>query len=52
MQKEHTVMKMNWARSSLAAKDIVHFALVDARGPTVASSDIKKQFNGERLVLL
>jgi hypothetical protein len=36
----------------MAAKGIVHFALVDERGPTVASSDTKKQFNGERLVLL
>lgn len=36
----------------MGVKDIVQFALVDARGPIVASSDTKKQFSGERVVLL
>ncbi|HJR85739.1 MAG TPA: hypothetical protein VJ772_10290 [Nitrososphaeraceae archaeon] len=34
--------------SQTAAREIVHFALVDAAGPT----DSKKQFSGKKLVLL
>jgi hypothetical protein len=35
----------------MGVKDIVQFALVDARGPIVAS-DTKKELSGERVVLL
>jgi hypothetical protein len=44
--------KMAPTNPQMVARDIVHFALVDARDPQVASSDTKKQFNGDRLVLL
>lgn len=44
--------KMAPTSIQMGVKDIVQFALVDARGPIVASSDTKKQFSGERVVLL